>query len=193
MMQRNIHEKRDERNRKIATLEAQIACNNVLLPRITEIANNLASGTSEPATVYFNNLISKLRANPSKDCPPGNDPNKLEHTYDGMLLSLLNMVTEKAKQRVQDAGLVGDAEKKERLEKELQAEMKMHVKQLTETIEKDQQELDHEEAEKRKKITMDDIHEGFDSKVSHNTVFYRLYLIHHLSTFRLNQNLHLYQ
>jgi cell division cycle protein 37 len=178
MMQRNIHQKRDDRNRKIATLEAQIACNQVLLPRITEIADNLSSHKhSEPATIYFNNLVSKLQANPSKDCPPGNDPNKLEQTYDGMLLSLLKMVTEKAKQRVQEAGVVGDAEKKERLEKELQAEMKMHVTQLSETIEKDQKELELEEAEKKKKITMDDMHEGFDSKVRRK-IFFGSYLSH---------------
>ena len=82
-----------------------------------------------------------------------------------MLLSLLTLVTEKAKQRVQEAGVVGDAERQERLEKELEVEMKMHVKRLSETIEKDQQECEHEEAEKKKKITMDDLHEGFDSKV----------------------------
>jgi len=165
-MQRTIHQKRDDRKRKIATLEAQIACNKVLLPRITEIANNLSSHNySEPSTTYFNNLVSKLQVNPSKDCPPGNDPNKLEQTYDGMLLSLLKMVTEKARQRVQESGVVGNVEKQERLDKELQVEMEMHVKQLGETIENDQKELDLEEAERKKKITMEDMHEGFDSKV----------------------------
>jgi len=75
------------------------------------------------------------------------------------------MVTEKARQRAQESGVVGNVEKQERLEKELQAEMKMHVKQLGETIENDQKELDLEEAERKKKITMEDMHEGFDSKV----------------------------
>ena len=195
-MQRTIHQKREDRKHKIATLEAQIACNNILLPRITEIADNLSSHNHpEPATVYFNNLVSKLQVNPSKDCPPGNDPNKLEQTYDGMLLSLLKMVTEKAKQRVQEAGVVGDADKQERLEKELQVEMKMHVKQLSETIEKNQKELDHEEAERKKKITMEDMHEGFDSKVRCNVyyIWWLIYLTYHSSTFHLNQSLHLYQ
>ena len=178
MVQRNIHEKREIRKQKISTLEAQIACNKVLLPRITEIANHLSR---EPATVYFNNLISKLQANPSKDCPPGNDPNKLDHTYDGMLLSLLKMVTEKAKQRVEEAGLVGEAGKQERLEGELQNEMQMHVKQLTETIAKDQQELEDEDAERRKKITMEDLHDGFDSKVKYKKLYSGYHQLSHSS------------
>lgn len=182
MVQRNIHEKREVRKQKISTLEAQIACNKVLLPRITKIAEHLSSRTnSEPATVYFNNFISKLQTNPSKDCPPGNDPNKLDHTYDGMLLSLLKMVTEKVKQRVEEAGLVDEARKQERLEKELQDEMQMHVKQLTETIAKDQQELEDEDAERKKKITMEDLHEGFDSKVMYKSLYSSCYPLSHPS------------
>ncbi|KAF4617732.1 hypothetical protein D9613_006127 [Agrocybe pediades] len=159
--QRDIHEKREARKQKIASLKAQIACNQVLLPRITEIAENLKSPKNElPPHVYFQSLIEKITRNPSRDCPPGNDPNKLEHTYDGMLLSLLRMVAEKCSERVKDAG----DDKDEKLAKELAAEMDLHVKQLTETIEKDQKEMEAEEREQKKHITSEDLHEGFESK-----------------------------
>jgi len=162
--QRDIHEKRELRKHKIKTLEAQIDCNKVLLPRITEISKKLVDpNSSTPATVYFNSLVEQLRTNPSRDCPPGNDPSKLEHTYDGMLLSLLNMVGEVAKEKVKEAGVL-EADKEERLAKELAAEMTVHVKQLGETIEKDKKQLEEEESEQKKHITMDDLHEGFESK-----------------------------
>ena len=118
--------------------------------------------------MYFNSLVEQLKTNPSKDCPPGNDPSKLEHTYDGMLLSLLQMVGSKAKDAVKDAG-VGEAEKEERLAKELGKEMGFHVNNLAETIEKDTKELEKEEAEQKKHITMDDLHDGFSSKVREHT------------------------
>jgi cell division cycle protein 37 len=154
------------------SLKAQIACNQVLLPRIKEIADKLASPSdSTPATVYFNGLIDKLQNNPSRDCPSGNDPKKLEQTYDGMLLSLLKMVVEKAKERANEAGVL-ESEKDDRLEKELKAEMLVHVRQLGGTIEKDQNELDLELAEKNKKITTEDLHEGFESKVCRRLLLY---------------------
>lgn len=164
--QRDIHEKREKRKIRIATLKAQIACNKVLLPRIIEIANKLASPLDGiPTTVYFNSLIDKLQTNPSPACPPGNDPNKLEHTYDGMLLSLLKMVTEKAKISINNSDVLG-SEKETKLARELTTEMQTHVTQLGETIKKDEKELENEEAEQKKKITMDDLHGGFESKVS---------------------------
>jgi hypothetical protein len=141
----------------------------VLLPRIKDISKDLASPPSSVSSpVYFNSLVEQLKTNPSKDCPPGNDPSKLEHTYDGMLLSLLQMVGSKAKDAVKDAG-VGEAEKEERLAKELGKEMEFHVNNLAETIEKDTKELEKEEAEQKKHITMDDLHDGFSSKVRDHT------------------------
>jgi cell division cycle protein 37 len=168
MRQRQIHEQREMRKFKIKNLTAQIACNQVLLPRIKKIYADLTNpSSSTPAPAYFNALVDQLQTNPSPDCPPGNDPTKIEQTYDGMLLSLLKMVGEKAKERVKEAG-VSESEKEERLAKELAKEMEVHVKQLGETIEKDKKDLEAEEAEQKKHITMDDLHEGFESHVSHN-------------------------
>lgn len=164
--QRDIHEKREVRRHRIEQLHAQIACNNVLLPRIKEISTKLANSTdSTPPTVYFNNLIEKTRANPSPDCPPGNDSSKLEQTYDGMLLSLLQGVAESTNKKIKEAGVTA-ADKEEKLSKALADEMKMHVKQLGETIEKNKNEVANEEAEQKKHITSEDMHDGFDSKVN---------------------------
>ena len=58
-----------------------------------------------------------------------------------------------------------ESEREERLGKELATEMAKHVKQLGEMIERDKKELADEVAEQKKKITTDDIHEGFESHV----------------------------
>ncbi|PPQ78740.1 hypothetical protein CVT25_010743 [Psilocybe cyanescens] len=162
--QRDIHEKREMRKHKIQTLKAQIACNQVLLPRITEIEKTLKNPPSSiTAPAYFSSLVEKLRTNPSRDCPPGNDPTKLEHTYDGMLLSLLTMVSEKSKEKLKEGHVSGE-DIAQKLAKELAAEMGVHVKQLSETIDRDQKELEQEQQEQKKHITMDDLHDGFESK-----------------------------
>ncbi|KAG7088346.1 hypothetical protein E1B28_012350 [Marasmius oreades] len=162
--QRDIHEKRESRKHKIANLQAQIDCNNVLLPRIREIYENISSpSSSTPTTTYFNSLVEQLEKNPSKDCPPGNDPSKPEHTYDGMILNLLQQVSTKAKQEVQD-GSVLESEKQEKLAKALVAGMKFHCEELKKTIDRDAAELDSESKEQKKHITSEDLHDGFSNK-----------------------------
>ncbi|PFH46522.1 hypothetical protein AMATHDRAFT_154607 [Amanita thiersii Skay4041] len=164
--QRDIHEKRETRKHRIAYLGAQIDCNNVLLSRITEIAEKLAgvsSGDPAPPTVYFSRLVERLETQPSKECPPGNDPTKLEQTYDGMLLSLLRKVSEEAKNKVKGDN-VPESEKEAKIGEDLAKRMAGHVKQLSETIKKDQKEMESEIKEQRKHITSDDLHEGFSSK-----------------------------
>ena len=168
--QRDIHEKREIRKEKIRHLQAQIDCNKVLLPRIEEIHSNLVNQSlSVSPTVYFNSLVEQLQGNPSPDCPSGADSTKLEQTYDGMLLSLLKMVSEKAKEKVKQSDILGD-EKDARLAKELGAEVATHVQQLGDTIDKNQKELDEELKEQKKHITSDDLHDGFASKVSRSSV-----------------------
>ncbi|KAJ3722101.1 Cdc37 N terminal kinase binding-domain-containing protein [Lentinula guzmanii] len=162
--QRDIHEKREQRKQKIAHLQAQIACNKVLYPRIQDIYAHLSSPSDATSpSVYFNSLYERLEKNPSKDCPPGNDPNKLEHTYDGMLLSLLQQVSAQAKDKIKDASVL-ESEKDEKLGKALEEGIKFHVDQLGETIKKDEGELAAEENEQKKHITSDDLHDGFSSK-----------------------------
>jgi cell division cycle protein 37 len=82
-----------------------------------------------------------------------------------MVLSLLKMVGDTAKEKVKQADLLG-ADKEARLAKELGVEVATHVQQLGDTIDKNQQELEDELKEQKKHITSDDLHQGFDSKVS---------------------------
>ncbi|KAF9267359.1 hsp90-like protein [Marasmius fiardii PR-910] len=162
--QRDIHEKREVRKQKIATLNAQIDCNNVLLPRIREIYANISDpSSSTPPTAYFNSLVEKLEKNPSKDCPPGNDPSKPEHTYDGMILNLLQQVSAKAKQELQDSSVL-ESEKQDKLAQALVAGMRFHCEELKKTIDRDANELEEEMKEQKKHITSEDLHDGFSNK-----------------------------
>jgi hypothetical protein len=161
--QRDIHEKREVRKHKIVHLRAQIDCNNVLLPRITQIAGKLA--VEQSPTAYFSGLVERLEKEPSRDCPPGNNPDELEQTYDGMLLSLLSKVSQEVKEKVKEGDGVPESEKNEKIRALLKEKMESHVKQLGETIEKDKKELESEIKEQKKHITSEDLHEGFESKV----------------------------
>lgn len=164
--QRDIHEKREQRRLKINHLRAQINCNQVLLPKITDISSKISDpASSTPPSAFFNSLVEQLQTNPSRDCPPGNDPSKFEQTYDGMIHSLLSQVGQTAKVKVKDAG-VADAEKEERLSKALATELAEHVTRLQETIVKDAKELEAEEKEQQKHITSEDLHDGFENKAS---------------------------
>jgi cell division cycle protein 37 len=136
------------------------------LPRITSISNTLADpAPSTPPTVYFNSLVEQLEKNPSRECPPTNDPTKLEQTYDGMLLSLLKQVGEESKVKVKEAG-AAEADRHDKLAKALSSGMAGHVTRLAEAIDKDTEKLVQEEKEQQKHITSEDVHEGFESKVS---------------------------
>lgn len=138
----------------------------MLLPRITKIAATLGDpAASPPAPVYFNSLVEQLEKNPSRDCPPGNDPTKLDHTYDGMLLRLLAQVGEEARVKVKEDG-VSEADREAKLAKALASGMEEHVKRLSATIKKDTATLDAEEKEQKKHITSEDMHDGFENKVS---------------------------
>lgn len=68
------------------------------------------------------------------------------------------------KKRIQESN-AAELEKQTRLARELATEMEMHVKQLAQSINDKKQELEEEFSEQKKKITSDDIHEGFTSKV----------------------------
>ncbi|TRM63813.1 Cdc37 N terminal kinase binding-domain-containing protein [Schizophyllum amplum] len=163
--QRDIHEKREQRKAKIAYLKAQIACNNVILPRLKSLLAEYDEGAkSMPGTKHFNNTIQKMQASPSKDCPPGNDPDKIEQTYDGMILSLLQQVADAALKKIKESTAATDSDKEERAAKEIHDALELHVKQLSEEIARHEKELVEEEKEQKKHITMDDIHEGFNTK-----------------------------
>jgi cell division cycle protein 37 len=175
MKQRQIHEQREQRKHKINHLKAQIDCNNVLLPRIKELTAELTSHPSPLAR--FNSAVEQLQKNPSKDCPPGNDGTKIEQTYDGMLINLYRQVVEDSKNKVSSSN-VPDSERDEKLGEIIKAGMKLHCEKLQETIEKDAKELEVEVNEQKKRITSDDIHDGFSNTVSNYTCFGMLNTLH---------------
>jgi cell division cycle protein 37 len=109
--------------------------------------------------------VEQLETKPSRDCPPGNDPSKLEQTYDGMLLSLLKQVGEESRIKIKEAGVL-EADREPKLAKALATGMEEHAKRLADTIKKDIAALETEEKEQKKHITSDDMHDGFENKVS---------------------------
>ncbi|KAF7980515.1 hypothetical protein HWV62_38034 [Athelia sp. TMB] len=152
--QRDIHEKREARKAKIQAINAEIACNGVLLPRLQSIQSDLSSADAKPLP-YISQLVEKLQTNPSPDAPPTNAPG--QPTYDAMVLSLLMQVSEEAKKAAADKG-------QDALVAKIKEGLDKHVVQLGEHTEKLKKDLADEEKEQKKHITSEDIHEGFDSK-----------------------------
>lgn len=150
--QRDIHEKRDQRKALIAEYEATIATNKVLEPKLQTIAKDLRSG----GPLYFSQLISRLKQQPSPDAPP-HSPTV---TYDVMIYNLLNLVfdevVEKEKVPKDDMDKMGPA-----LSKHFEA----HVAELVKLTGEAKKGLAEELAEQKKHITSDDLKVGFDSKV----------------------------
>lgn len=141
------------RKQRITQLEADIACNEVLKPRLKQIAADVeAKGPSE-----FSSIVEKFKTNPSKDAPPTNAPN--QQSYDEMLLSLMLAVWEKTK----NAGVDKDDPE---LGEKLTEGLKTHIVLMAEHQDKLRKDLETEIVEQKKKITSDDVHDGFDSHVS---------------------------
>ncbi|KZT64914.1 hypothetical protein DAEQUDRAFT_769257 [Daedalea quercina L-15889] len=148
--QRDIREKRELRKRQIAQLEADISCNGVLQPRLRTIADEVAA----QGPPWFSALIEKFQTSPSPDKPPTDAPE--QKTYDEMLLSLLLQVWDEIKK-------TGVDPRDPRLGDALEAGLRKHIKQMDEHQEKLKKELKQLQEEAKKKITSDDIHEGWES------------------------------
>jgi len=151
MMQRSIHEKRDERKQRIAHLRAEIDCNDVLLPRLDTIVKDVEAGGPS----YFSSLVERLKTNPSPDKPDTPSPN--QPTYDAMLEASLVKVWQDVKEKgiTKNDNQLGDA---------LVQGLKDHIDEFRAHHKHLHEELESELKEQSKKITSDDIHEGFSSK-----------------------------
>ncbi|KAG6377067.1 Cdc37 N terminal kinase binding-domain-containing protein [Boletus reticuloceps] len=161
--QRDIHEKRDARKHRIEALNAEIACNNVLQPRLVRIKQRIAGaegdlaedadaqGQSLTGLTFFQYLVDRLQSNPSPAAPPSNA--KDQPTYDAMILSLLIQIYDTVKVLPEDEQ-----------EKAILDGMEKHTTQLSEHTHELQADLDTEIKEQKKHITSDDIHEGWESK-----------------------------
>ena len=78
----------------IAQLKADIACNEVLEPRLHQIT----SGVEVKGPAEFSSLVERFKTNPSPEKPPTNAPE--QKTYDEMLLALMLKVWEEAKKEI---------------------------------------------------------------------------------------------
>ena len=153
--QRDIHEKRDERKARIAFLKSEIDLNNTLLPRLDEIIKNVNSdGTS-----FFERRVSELQAkkgDPKVARPQTNRPD--QPSYDDMILALLTTVADEVKEKHK-----GDIKDPTERAKHLETTLKEHRRQLNERTEQCGKDIAKEEAEAKKHITSDDIHDGWSS------------------------------
>lgn len=105
---------------------------------------------------HFSQLVERFQTQPSPEKPPTDAPN--QKTYDEMLLSLLLGVWEDAKKE-------GVTKDDPRLSETLVKGLQKHIERMGEHQAKMRKELEAEEAEQQKKITSDDLHDGFDSHV----------------------------
>ena len=153
------------RNHKIIALKAEIKTNDVLLPRLHAIASDV----EENGPAKFSSYVEQLKTNPSPAGPepePGMEleppaPGRKKLTYDEMILSLLLKVYDDAREK----GVAKGSENQEKLREALVANLREHEKKLGERQETCKKDLAQEEKEKAKKITSEDIHDGFDSGV----------------------------
>ncbi|KAF7795325.1 hypothetical protein EIP86_006482 [Pleurotus ostreatoroseus] len=150
--QRDIHEKRELRKLRIAQLRADLACNDVLAPRLHALLTSVSQGGS-PA---FSAATERLRTHPAPDAPPSTAPPAERKTYDAMLLALLLQIWEDVKAQ----GVTGDDP---RLGDALVKGLQTAVDRMAAHQDKLRTEIEAEEAEQHRKITSDDIHDGFDS------------------------------
>ncbi|KZV90310.1 hypothetical protein EXIGLDRAFT_649423 [Exidia glandulosa HHB12029] len=148
--QRDIHEKREARKQRIAQLRAEIDCNNVILPRL----DDALAGTQKGGPEFFSALVERLKTNPSPDKPATTSPN--QPTYDAMLEASLIKIFGDLKEKGVDKSDSNFSDKLVKAIREHIDEFKAHHDHI-------QQELETELAEQKKKITSDDIHEGFES------------------------------
>jgi cell division cycle protein 37 len=108
----------------------------------------------------FSSEVERLRTSPSPDAPKTNAPKPIP--YDEMILRLLETIANEARETA------GSDEGK--LEKVLEERLEFHVKKLSDVTEERRKEKDALLQEKAKHITMDDIHDGFDSKVPYSSL-----------------------
>ncbi|WVR04327.1 hypothetical protein IAU60_001327 [Kwoniella sp. DSM 27419] len=180
--QRDIHEKREARKLQLAKLKSELELNAVLRPRIQAVA----SGVSSKGVDHYRAVQRRIKEQPSGEKPSTGAAN--QPTYDMMMGQLLSDVYREAAWIVDGAsvhnGVVtkdgsrideksGQPEwsdvasvpdnKKDSLGVALEERLSWHIKELDRRDAEVKKEIEKLEAEQRKKITSDDIHEGWDS------------------------------
>ncbi|WVO23863.1 uncharacterized protein IAS62_005220 [Cryptococcus decagattii] len=156
--QRDIHEKREARKLLISKLKSELSLNSVLRPRIETIISGLSSSGLD----HYRAVQRRMKEDPSPEKPATDAPN--QPTYDMMLSQLLSDVFREGAWLVEGGKVEEVPEgKKERLAEKLEQRLKWHVSELNRRDEQVKKEIEKEEGELKKKITSEDIHEGWSS------------------------------
>ena len=129
--------------------EQELKNNDALYPRLVSITETVKQG-GPPA---YSSTVERLKASPSPEAPGAG-----QKTYDEMILDALMSVWEECK----NEGLNG---KDDKLGEVLVAKLEDQKRQLLARQEFLKKEIETETEEQHKKITSDDIHEGFSSSV----------------------------
>lgn len=182
--QRDIHEKREQRRMKIAKLQSELSLNSVLRPRIQLVVD----GVSSKGVGFYRSVQRRIKENPSDEKPSTGAAN--QPTYDMMMGQLLGDVFREGCWLVEGGGttvgsngqVMKDGVKvdessgepswstgeipdnrKEVLGKALEERLNWHLKELDKRDKEVKLEIEAEEREERKKITSDDMREGWST------------------------------
>ncbi|KAE8540392.1 hypothetical protein D1P53_003337 [Cryptococcus gattii VGV] len=171
----------DSRKLLISKLKSELSLNSVLRPRIETII----SGLSSSGLGHYRAVQRRMKEDPSPEKPATDAPN--QPTYDMMLSQLLSDVFREGAWLVEGGKVEGNSViyngkkvddntglpdwataevpegKKERLAEKLEQRLKWHVSELNRRDEQVKKEIEKEEGELKKKITSEDIHEGWSS------------------------------
>lgn len=145
--QRDIHERREARKRRIAEFQSILQLNAVLIPRVKSIIKDVGEGGPDK----YSAIVEQLTRAPSNAKPAGTGPNQA--SFDVILGNMLMKIKDDLKAK----GIT----KPDTLE--LTEAIQGHLDKMIEKDNETKEALEEEEKEAKKKITSDDIHEGFDS------------------------------
>lgn len=108
--------------------------------------------------------LKSTKDRPDAEKPPGSKPD--QPSYDDMIYHLMNTVATEVKEKK-----ITDTTERSR---ELEKTLKQHRKQLADRTEHCKKEIEREQAEAKKLITSEDIHEGFSSGVCRSPLSYTM-------------------
>lgn len=160
--QRDIHEKREMRKQRIANYRAEIDLNDILLKRLVDLRTRV----KETGRSAFSNEVAKLRENPSDAKPPTGHAK--QPTYDEMMLQMLLKVWEECKGELAKkyGGDGGDQFGEDKWVEALVQGLNKHEDGLKERSVECDKLAKEEEEEAKRKITSDDVKEGWSAGVS---------------------------
>lgn len=159
--QNQIHQERQQRKNRITALKYERVINSALLSRVVSLLDNLKAHASEAATgnqaqIAFKAVLTSA-GDPKDDQPPPRPEGVFSDdqpmpTYSKMLMQLLDQVNKTLDEKKVEDRYTGMLE-----------EMQVHVDKIKELQKEQAAELEKLEKEEGKKITSDNIRDGFNS------------------------------